>query len=59
MAKKEKPLVVKSAVRELLKGFRASPAFFDALNKTVADLVAAAIKRAKANGRKTLRPEDL
>jgi len=59
MPKKVKPLVVKTAVRDLLKGYRASATFFDALNKAVADLVAAAIKRAKANGRKTLRPEDL
>ena len=59
MAKKVKPLVVKSAVRDLLKGYRVGAGFFDALNKQVANLVAAAIKRAKANGRKTLRPEDL
>jgi histone H3/H4 len=52
-------LIVKSAVRSKLRGMRASPAFFKALDKFVADTIAKAISRAKANGRKTLRPEDL
>jgi hypothetical protein len=38
---------------------RASGDFFKALDKQVADELAKAIARAKANGRKTLRPEDL
>jgi histone H3/H4 len=52
-------LIVKSAVRTRLKGMRASGDFFRALDKHVADELAKAIARAKANGRKTLRPEDL
>jgi len=52
-------LVVKSAVRGHLKGMRASGNFFKALDKAVADYLVKAIARAKANGRKTLRPEDL
>jgi len=52
-------LTVKSAVRKAAKGFRISPQFFAALDKAVAELVVKATKRAKANGRKTLRPEDL
>ena len=52
-------LVVKSAVRNRLKGMRASGDFFKALDKLLADELARAIARAKANGRKTLRPEDL
>ena len=51
--------VVKSAVRGLLKGMRASEDFFTALDALVADAVKNAIKRAKANGRKTLRGCDL
>lgn len=53
------PYVVKSAVRKLLKGMRASPEFFKALDKKVAGLVKEAITRAKKNGRKTLRGYDL
>jgi histone H3/H4 len=52
-------LVVKSAVRARLKGMRASGDFFKALDKHVADELAKAVTRAKGNGRKTLRPEDL
>ena len=52
-------LVVKSAVRARLKGMRASSDFFLALDKHLANELAKAMARAKANGRKTLRPEDL
>lgn len=52
-------LIVKSAVRTRLKGMRASSDFFKALDDRLADELAKAIMRAKANGRKTLRPEDL
>ena len=52
-------LVVKSAIRSRLKGMRASSDFFTALDKHLADELAKAVARAKANGRKTLRPEDL
>jgi len=53
------PLIVKSAVRARLKGMRASGEFFKALDKHLGDELTKAIARAKANGRKTLRPEDL
>ncbi|MEM2890853.1 MAG: hypothetical protein QW358_05920 [Candidatus Hadarchaeum sp.] len=51
--------VVKSAVRELLKGMRASDDFFKALDAVVAASCKKAIERAKGNGRKTLRGIDL
>jgi len=51
--------VVKSAIRGLLKGMRASEDFFKGLDATVADSVKKAIGRAKANGRKTVRGCDL
>ncbi|MCD6371218.1 MAG: DUF1931 domain-containing protein [Candidatus Aenigmarchaeota archaeon] len=51
--------VVKSAVRKLIKGMRVSGDFFKALDKKIAELVKGATKRAKANGRKTLRGYDL
>ncbi|HKM50416.1 MAG TPA: DUF1931 domain-containing protein [Candidatus Bathyarchaeia archaeon] len=52
-------LVVKSAIRTHLKDMRASGDFFEALDKHLADELAKAVARAKANGRKTLRPEDI
>ncbi len=52
-------LVVKSAVRSQLKGMRASGDFFKELDNKVAWKLKRAIERAKANGRKTLRPADL
>jgi histone H3/H4 len=58
MAEK-RDLIVKSAVRELVKDMRISDSFFDALNKAVEELVKKAIERAKANGRATLRGEDV
>ncbi len=51
--------VVKSMVRKLLKGMRASEDFFTSLDALVADQVKKAIQRAKANGRKTVRGCDL
>jgi hypothetical protein len=52
-------LVVKSAVHTYLKDMRASGDFLEALDKHIASELSKAIARAKANGRKTLRPEDL
>lgn len=52
-------LAVKSAVRAQLKGMRSSGTFFKALDKEIAGMLTKAIARAKGNGRKTLRPEDL
>jgi len=60
MAKKEeKPLYVKSAVRELIGDFRVSEDFWKALNERIAWKVKRAVERAKANGRKTVRGADL
>ncbi len=58
-ATKVEPLVVRSKVRELVKDMRFSDGFFEALDKKVAELVQAAVERAKANGRATLRNYDL
>jgi len=52
-------LVVKSAVKKNLKGMRVSGNFWKAMDERVQWKVKRAIERAKANGRKTLRPEDL
>jgi histone H3/H4 len=55
----KRDLVVKSAVRELVKDMRVSDSFFDGLNKAVEELVKRAVERAKANGRSTLRDCDV
>ena len=54
-------LVVGSKVKEAVKGAGCNMAgdFPDALSGTVGGLVSKACERAKANGRKTVRPEDL
>jgi len=60
MAKKKiGPLVVKSKIRELVEDMRFSEEFFEALDEKVAQLVEEAVKRAKGNGRATLRACDL
>lgn len=54
-------LVVGSKVKDAVKGAGCNMAgnFPEALSAAVADLVAKACGRAKANGRKTVRPDDL
>jgi histone H3/H4 len=52
-------LVVKSAVRELLKDVRVSEDFWKKLDERVKEEVKKAAERAKANGRKTVRGCDL
>jgi len=56
-----KALAVKSAVRKSAKakGMRVSGDFFKALDVCIAECIVGATKRAKANGRKTLRGYDL
>lgn len=52
-------LVVKSAVKDVLKEVRVGGDFLDALEKAVEGLVKKAAERAKANGRKTVKACDL
>jgi histone H3/H4 len=51
-------LIVKSEVGKKA-GLRVSAEVYDALDKKVAWILAEAVKRAKANGRKTLMAADL
>lgn len=51
--------IVKSAVRSLLKGMRASEDFFKELDALIQRRCKRAIERARANGRKTLRGCDV
>jgi len=52
-------LVVKSKIKEAAKGMNVAGNFAEALNKEVHELVADACRRSKANGRKTIKPDDL
>ncbi len=52
-------LVVRSKVKEAVKGMRVSGDFSEALDKAVDVMLKAASKRAKENGRATLRPCDI
>jgi len=51
-------LVVKSKIKSVTE-LNVSGSFSDALSKEVEVLVKKAEERAKANGRKTLKPQDL
>jgi len=51
--------IVKSAVRGLIRGMRASEDFFKGLDALVARRCKRAIERAKGNGRKTLKGVDV
>jgi hypothetical protein len=54
-------LVVGSKVKELIKGqgVRMAGDLLDSLNGSVSALVKGAVARCKANGRGTVRPQDL
>ena len=52
-------LIVKSAVKDTLKGNNVSADFYDALNDDVKELLEDAARRARANDRKTVQPRDL
>ena len=52
-------LVVKSKIKEVAKDSNVASDFADALNKIATDLVKAAVKRAEANGRKTIQSKDV
>ena len=62
MAKKETPNVLTAAVvKRTLKesDVNVSADFIPALNESVLSQMTAAVRRAKANGRKTVRADDL
>jgi hypothetical protein len=54
-------LVVGSKVKEAIRasGVRMAGDLLDALNGSVSNLISGAVERAKANGRGTVRPQDL
>ena len=52
-------LIVRSKVKSTIKGMRFSGDFYNALDKKVEEILNGASKRAKGNGRATIRPVDL
>lgn len=52
-------IVVKSKIKELAVGYNISSDFADALDEKAKILVKEAIRRAEANGRKTVMSKDL
>lgn len=55
-----KMIIKKSEVKALVgDNYRISQDFYDRLSDAVEDIVKDAMKRAKENGRKTLKPYDL
>ena len=54
-------LVVTSKVKDAIKseGYNTASDFPDALSQRVSSMIKEATRRAKANGRKTVRPEDI
>lgn len=52
-------IISKSKTKEIVKDCNVSGEFYAALDVKVRGLIAEAEKRAVANGRKTVRPQDL
>ncbi len=52
-------IVVRSKIKEYAKGMNISGDFAEALSAEVIKLIERAVERAKANGRKTLKPQDI
>ena len=52
-------LVVKAKIKDVAKGYNVAGDFADALDKKLRALVADAVARAEANGRKTVMAKDL
>jgi histone H3/H4 len=52
-------IISKSKTKDAVKDCNVSGEFYDALDRKVRDLIKGAEKRALANGRKTVRPQDL
>lgn len=52
-------LIVKSQIKELVKDMNVASDFADELDNKARELVAQAVARAQANGRKTVMAKDL
>ncbi|MBI4055242.1 MAG: DUF1931 domain-containing protein [Elusimicrobia bacterium] len=52
-------IISKSGTKHSAKDFNVSADFYGALDKKVKVLIGEAVSRAKSNGRRTIRPQDL
>ncbi|RJQ16916.1 DUF1931 domain-containing protein [Candidatus Woesearchaeota archaeon] len=52
-------VIVKAKIKELAQGYNVAGDFADALDEKAKQLIKDAIKRAEANGRKTVMAKDL
>ncbi|OIO41059.1 DUF1931 domain-containing protein [Candidatus Pacearchaeota archaeon CG1_02_31_27] len=52
-------VIVKSSIKNYVNDMNVASDFADALNKEVIELIKKAVKRAEANGRKTVSARDL
>ena len=52
-------LIVRSKIKGAVSDVNVSGAFYDALNEKLIEVINKAVERAKANGRKTVKPIDL
>ncbi len=52
-------LIVKTKIKEAAKGMNVAGDFADTLNEKVKRLIEEAVKRAEANGRRTVQSRDL
>lgn len=52
-------VVVRSKIKDVAKGVNVSGDFADALSTKVEQLIKDAVRRAKDNGRSTIKPRDL
>jgi histone H3/H4 len=55
----ETMLVVKAKIKDYATGYNVAGDFADALNEKVAQLIKDAVKRADANGRRTVMAKDI
>ena len=52
-------VIVRSKIKEFAKDMNVASDFAEALNEKAVALINDAVKRAEANGRKTIQPRDL
>jgi len=52
-------VIVKTKIKEMAQGYNVSSDFADALDEKAKQLIKDAIRRAEANGRKTVMSKDL
>lgn len=52
-------IIVKTKIKELVSGYSVASDFSDALDEKVKSLVQDAVRRAEANGRRTVMAKDL